>query len=336
MLYDYAQKVFQEGVPEKAEEAYGHILASYPDFPGKDKALFGLARSFEAKENFRKAVETYDRIIQEFQNRPLAAQALFNKAMLLKDHLFDFTEAERTFQTLLEHYPSTREGQEGQLELADCLIARGDLDRAETIVRRALEHSPKNKGSLWIRTLVRLADVLFLSERYEEVVSQLDVLSNTALGPDLLQDPAVNDGLKLLFFIEEQARCSPEELHYYTRSELLKRQRRYKDALMVLDSLICRQPGTTLTPYGLFQKGKIEMLQGNYRESLAPFDSLQALFPTSLLADQALERMGWIYERTGKKHLALNQYERLLAEYPQSLLADEIRARILRMEKEGS
>ncbi len=336
ILYNYAQKVFLAGAPKQAEKAYNQILNSYPKSPWRDKTLFGLAQSYEAQDYFRKAVDSYDQVFNEFQKGPLAIQSLYNKALIQRDHLFDLAGAEQTFQTLLNRYPRSKEGQEGQLELAKCYIARGDLLKAETVYRKALERYQKTKEGLWLRTLVGLADVLFLMERFDETISQLDILSSTTLSPTLLQNPVLNDGLRLRLFVGEHTKRWAEELHFYVRSDLLKRERRYEEALMVLDSLIIQRSHTPLTAYGLFQKGEITLLQGKYRDSIAPFDSLQTRFPNSLIADQALERLGWIYEMMGKKQLALNQYEKLLVVYPHSFLADEIRARIRRLEEKNS
>jgi len=335
-LFRFAQTVFLKGEPQYAEKAYRHLLISSHRFPGKDKIFFGLAQSYEAQELFQKAVEIHNQIQQEFEKGPLTAQSLFKKALIQRDFLFNLPGARQSFQNLIQRFPATKEGRESRLELSTCLIALGNLQDAQEICEQELQSHEKKRDHLWLRAVVHLSDVLFLQEKYDEMMSQLKLLSAKSLNTQLLQDPMLNDGLRLRLFVEKHVKKSSEKLHYYVSSELYKRQRQYNSALEMLDSLITQWAEDPIAADGLFQKGEIEILLERYKDGLADFQSILLRFPSSLMADRALERMGWIYERTGKSQLAFNQYERLIVDYPQSFLLDDIRGRLRRLEKEIS
>lgn len=333
-LYRFGQGAFRSGAPGVAEKAYQEILSFYPDFSLKDQTLFGLAQSYQAQENFKEAVAAYQRIFDEFKRSPLASRALYRKGLIQRDELYDLTGAEKTFRTLIEHFPSSREGNDGRLELGGCLIAQGDLDRAEEIFQQAMDKTQKKGGSPWVRALVRLADMNYLRGRFDRVLTLLEELSTEKTDPEAVQDPFMNDGLKLRLFVEEHSKRHPESLRLLAVGELLERQRRYDQVLQVLDSLITGWPEDPIVADALYKKGEIEIQLGRFREGLICFDSLRMRYPTNLLADRALERIGWVYERMGEKQQAVEQYEALLVEYPQSFLIDEIRRRIRRIEKE--
>jgi len=333
-LFRFGEETFRSGVPGEAEKAYREILEHYPRFSPKEKVIFGLAQCYEAQGRFREAVEMCWRVFGEFKRSALARQALYRRGVIQRDALFDLSGADETFQVLVEHFPSTREAEDGRFELGVCAVVRGDLNRARTIFQEALEKLRKEGRSTWVRALVHLADAAYLDGRFEDVLSLLEELSSEKLKPEETRDPTMNDGLKLRLFVEEHFRRSPEVLSLLARAEFWQRQRNYTQALIDLDSLLTGWPDDPIAAHGLFRRGEIEVRMERYPESLASFDTLLARFPKILLADQALERIGWVYEKTGKKKRAVEKYETLLVAYPHSFLVDEVRRRIRRIEEE--
>jgi len=333
-LFRFGEETFRAGAPEEAEKAYREILKLYPDFPRMDRVLFGLARCYAAQKKFREAAETYQQVFAEFRRSPLASQSLYLRGLILENKIFDLSGAVETFRSLIEKFPSSKYSEDARLELGNCFIARGNLDQAEEIFKKSLEKTRKKKGKPWVKALVHLSDVAYLRGNFEEVLSLLSKLSTEKLEPDAVQEPLMNDGLKLRLFVEEHYKKSPKLLTLLARGEFWERQRKYDRSLLVIDSLITKWPDDPVVAQGLFKKGEMEIKLGKFDESKAAFDSLRKHFPESLLADQALERIGWIYEKLGKKKEAVKSYENLLTLYPQSFLADAVRKRIRRIEKE--
>ena len=333
-LFKFGEEAFRAGVPKEAEKAYREILKLHPDFPQMDRVLFGLARCYEAQKNFKEAAYMYQQVLTRFRKSPLAGRSLYLRGLILENKIFDLSGAVQTFRTLIEKFPSSQYSNDAQLELGDCFIARGDLDQAERIFKKSLEKTSRKKGKAWVKALVHLSDVAYLKGNFEEVLSLLKKLSIEKLEPDALQEPLMNDGLKLRLFVEEHYKKSAGPLSFLARAEFWKRQRKYNRALLVIDSLVAKWPNDPVAAQALFKKGEIEIKLGKFNESKKAFESLQTRFSGNLLADQALERIGWIYEKLGKKKKAVKSYENLLTLYPQSFLADEIRKRINRLERE--
>lgn len=334
-LFSFGQAAFRSGAPQEAEKAFMEILTSYNHVTFKDGVLFALAQCYEVQEKFREAVDVYRKIFEEYGEGDLAARSLYRKGLLQKNKLFDLSGAEETFQNVIQKFPASREAEEGQLELGDCYLNQGALDRAETVFRQAVESSQKKRDPVRIKAVVRLAEATYMQGRFDEALSLLDGLASENLEPFEMQDPELNDGLNLRLFIKEYSGRAPEPLRFFARSALLERQRKYQEAVVVLDSLITKWPQGLVTAEGLFKRGEIEIQMGLLDKSLANFDTLLTRFPSSLLADRSLERKGWVYETMGKKDRALKSYETLLVLYPQSFLVDEVRQRIRTMEKEA-
>lgn len=333
-LFLFGQQALRSGAPKEAERAYEEILESYPHFVSSERVLLGLAQVYEAQERLSEAVILYQNVFDTFPQSPFARQALHRKGLVQRDQLFDFTGAAETFGMLITRFASTREGEEGRLELGRCEIALGNLTGARAIFQAAFDRPRQKEDNVWVRSLVGLADVEFLGGRFDEVDSLLSKLNLKEMDAKTLQDPVVNDGLNLRLFVEEHLKQSPEALRLFSRAEFWERRRNDDHAFLALDSLLLVWPDDALAADALYKRGEIEIRQKRFEDCLTSFQSLRDRFPDHFLADRTVERMGWVYENRGQKKKAIEQYEILLAEYPHSFLVDEARKRIRRLEKE--
>ncbi|MCJ7812406.1 tetratricopeptide repeat protein [bacterium] len=334
-LFRFGNEAFQSGEKETAEKAYIEILKYYPHFNAKEYVLFDLAHCYEAQNRFQEAIETYERIYQEYPKSPLARQVLYKKGLIQMTETIDLPGAVTTFRRIIEQNPSGSYSDEARLALGNCMVNQGDLDQAEKIIAGVFEKSWEKKGDLEISALVRLAGVHYLQGQFEEALSLLGNLAPGGIDVEFMQDPVLNDGLNLRLFVEEYFHQSPEPLILFARAEFFERQRKYSQAIIMLDSLIALYPDEPILADALFKKGEINIRTEAFHESLLSFNALLSRFPKSILSDHAVERMGWIYEKIGDKNKALEQYENLLVVYPYSFFSDEIRQRIRRIEGEN-
>ncbi|MBN2030474.1 tetratricopeptide repeat protein [bacterium] len=331
-LCQFGKDLFQVGETEVAEEAFLEILESYPQFQLREYVLFDLARCYEAQKRFREAIELYDKIYQEYPQSPLAPQILYQRGLLQMMEIIDLPSAAATFRFIVDRFSSGLYGDEARLALGSCMIKQGNLDEAESIYKDILDQS-KEEGRLNIQALVGLADVHYLRGAFEEVLSLLDGFRPGEMGAEAMQDPVLNDGLNLRLFIRKYFPQSPDPLSLFARAEFFERQRKYDQALTLLDSLMITYPDESILADALFKTGEILIQTEAFRESLTHFNALLSRFPKSLLADQSIERMGWIYEKMGDREKALQQYEILLVDYPHSFFVDDVRQRIRKIEE---
>jgi tetratricopeptide (TPR) repeat protein len=333
-LFEFGRKTFRAGAARYAELAYSHILRSCPGFNQKDRVLEGLARSYKAQNKLDQAVETYQQLFQTYPRSILARKALYQKAAIQKDRLFDFSGAEATLQTIIKRWPNAPESRESELLLGACSISQGKLDEAESVFQRIMTREEETGGKLWVQALVSLSEVLYLKGNFDKAISELDRLTPETVQDEASQDTRLNDGLRLRLLIKEHHQNNPIALSKFSRSEYLYKQRKLDESLLILDSLVTEQPSNALLPYALNRRGELAIELGRYKIGLASFDTLLVRFPAHLLADRALERSGWIMEKRGDKKEAFLRYEKLLTQYPYSLYKDEVRERIRRLEKE--
>ncbi len=334
-LFRFGKEAFQSGKAEIAEKAYREILESYTHFRIKENVLLSLAQCYEARKRFQEAIETYDKIYREYPQGSLTLQVLYRKGLLQMNEMVDVPGAIATFQLIIDQFPSGTYHNEARLALGSCMICQGDLDQAEQIFKESLDRSKQETGIGDVKPLVRLAEVYYFRGEFEKVMSLLDNLKAGEIGAEAMQDPVLNDGLNLRLFVKEYFPQNPDPLLLFARAEFFEKQRKYEQALTVLDSLLTTYPDGPIVADALFKKGEIRIQTEAFRESLNSLSELLARFPKSLLADRSIERMGWIYEKMGDPQKALEQYEALLTGYPHSFYADDIRQRIRKIEEEN-
>ena len=90
---------------ESAQQAFDAIVNKFPNLANlSHNAQLMLAKSYEEAGAYKKAIATYDNVVNRHPDSDRAAQALTNKARIQKEDLKDRIAAEETYQSLIKHY----------------------------------------------------------------------------------------------------------------------------------------------------------------------------------------------------------------------------------------
>lgn len=364
-LYNFAERALKEQAFGVVAKAYQTIIAQYPKFDRIALVKFGFARTTEelitaddsselllparelagvsrpiqdrwgdiaktlpaeVQSKLASVVNSYGAIVNEFSRTEIAAQSLYRIAFIQYQHQFDLDAAAATLkriQTEYSFYPNHLA--EATLLLGDVYLTGGELDNAEHQYRTSSQF-PVTKE----RSLYRLAELEFFRGRFNE--------SRTLL-KELTKEPksdAANDALSLLTFIEQHSQPSPAALNEYARAQVLVRQRKFPDALLVLQNLENTDKASSLLDETLMLKGNLLVATGRYTEAIAAYETLKTKFPKSIILDHAMMKIGYIYEsKLSNTREAIARYQKVLEQFPHSLFANEARRRIRELRGES-
>ncbi|MBN1781775.1 tetratricopeptide repeat protein [bacterium] len=335
-LFSFAETVFTQGAVQEAKTAYLEILTSYPRFQHRNQVLIGLAKCYEAEENPEKAVSLYQQIADEYPDRGFSASALLRKGLIQRDALFDVRGAVQTFQYLIRQYQGSSEHGTAELELASCYLKLNQCDSASILLNKNVSDPVSRSSGHRMQSLFLLAQSQYFQGSFSNALTWLDSLSAGKWLSDSFQHPLVNDALRLRFFIKQHQERYPVQLQRISHADFLIFQRKFDQALVILDSLTAGKWTAPIQADASFRIGSTTLSMNRYTAALNHFQKIPDTFPHHYLADQAIERCGTIYEKMGQKKSAVNQYERLLTDYPHSLFADEARNRIRILEQDRS
>ena len=101
---------------EVAQQSFDAIVNKFPNLGNlSHNAQLMLAKSYEEAGAYKKAIATYDNVVNRHPESDRAAQALTHKAKIQKDYLKDRIAAEQTYQSLITEYNNV----EGAAEVID-------------------------------------------------------------------------------------------------------------------------------------------------------------------------------------------------------------------------
>ena len=98
---------------ESAQQSFDAIVNKFPSLGNlSHNAQLMLAKSYEEAGAYKKAIATYDNVVNRHPESDRAAQALTNKAKIQKEYLKDRIAAEQTYQSLLKQYNNVEGAEE--------------------------------------------------------------------------------------------------------------------------------------------------------------------------------------------------------------------------------
>lgn len=98
---------------ESAQQSFDAIVNKFPNLGNlSHNAQLMLAKSYEEAGAYKKAVTTYDNVVNRHPESNRAAQALTNKARIQKEYLKDRITAEQTYQSLIKQYSDVEGAEE--------------------------------------------------------------------------------------------------------------------------------------------------------------------------------------------------------------------------------
>ena len=98
---------------ESAQHSFDAIVNKFPNLGNlSHNAQLMLAKSYEEAGAYKKAVATYDNVVNRHPESDRAAQALTNKARIQKEYLKNRIAAEQTYQSLIKQYSAVEGAEE--------------------------------------------------------------------------------------------------------------------------------------------------------------------------------------------------------------------------------
>ena len=261
-LFLFGERALNEKSYSAASSAYAEVIRRNPNLREMPRVRLGLARSLEelagnpgkdgdttAAARYAKAIGMYDRIVFDYPNTDIAAQALFRLALIRKDRLGDPSGARDVLEKIAKEYKIFQPvATEAKLALGEVCIELNELDRAAAVFSEVAGPPPFG-GPDRERAALRLAELRFYREDYQ---GSLDLLGD--LVKNAVSD-AVNDAIPLQMLIGEFLKEDPAGLKVYASVRLLRAQHRDADALSLLDGAMKADTSSPLTDRFAFMKG---------------------------------------------------------------------------------
>jgi tetratricopeptide (TPR) repeat protein len=348
-LYQFAQRAMQEKAYTSAAKAFREVINEHPTQGIILSARFGYARAIEelsqeedtlsgvagavpaeervpaervseTRPSSQGSILLYESIVADSPNSEIAMQSLYRIGLVRYHRFFDLNGALAAFEQARGVRSTTSLSNEATATIAEVRIAQGDLAQARVEYQKLLQRAP---GQYREQALFHLAELDYFEGNLDTAVTKLQGITTNA-NTDL-----ANDGLQLLYFVQENKTTAPAALAAFAKADLLKRERKYAEALARFEDVLKQNPTALLADDGMMKIGELQLLLNHDQEALGVFRKIVDDMPTSILRDRAQMRIGEIYEnRLKDRAKAIDAYEQVLIHYPTSLYLEEARRKI--------
>ena len=177
----------------------------------------------------------------------------------------------------------------------------------------------------------RDARLYYFKGDFENAKANLKILKENT------SNDIANDAIRLFLTIQDNTGLDTTTvaLEQFAQAQLLIYQKRYEEAMPMLDSILYRFPNHELTDDILWEKAQMALQRNEVEKTLTLLDKILVNFSEGIHADDALFQKAEIYERALKDlEKAQQLYLDLLIKYPASLYKVEARKRVRRLRGE--
>ena len=341
----FADRVYKEGAFTLAARAYQEALAVPLPPRQVPAARYGYAtalletalrgdslhepvgsarlRTSHSAARIQEALNAYQAVIREHPRTEYSAKAYYQIGVVQFTRLFDCDGALESFGHVEEEAGAVRViRSDVALKRGQVYLAKGDTARAArefTSVARTPGFTPDQQDEAEFR----LAELAFFGGRADEAIARLDSITMN------LRADYANDALQLQSFLLENSPVA-DGLALFGQAELLARQRKNSEAIVMLKRVVEQYPTSPLVDDALLRTGELQAEAGFTADALATYERLLTQFRESSIAlDRAQFNIAETYQFDLRDpERAIAGYEELLAEFPQSVFSGLARKRI--------
>jgi len=320
---------------ESAIEAFEYVVREYkggPNYPMARQKLIN-AREEQVKTTFPvdKAkiialIGDYNNLLAELGRTPQTVTVLRNMAQL---HAFYLDDRSKAVELLQEITNTPRANPdliaESKLLLGDIYVLKQEPWEA-TLLYSQVEKSHKD-APLGHEAKLRNAKLSYYKGEFELAQEHLDVLK-LATSREIAHHAM---DLSILITDNMGLDTTPYAMQDYARADLLIFQTKYLQAQKLLDSMLIKYPGHSLTDDIYFQKATLYQKVGDFPSALKNLEQITAA-EVDVLSDDALFLTAKITEENLKdKAKAQELYSTLLTKFPGSLYVVDARKRFRKL-----
>ena len=317
---------------ENAQLIFQYIVKEY-----KNRANYALARRYlintreEIVKNtypvenihIRSLINDYRSLLNELGKTPETLEALRNMA-----HLYAFyLDRKDTAVMILKEAISLPRLRfkfvaKCKLDLGDIYLLKGEHWESTLIYAQVAKAEKATR--IGHEAKLRNAKLSYYKGDFEWAQAQLDILK-LATSREI-----ANDAMDLSLLIQDNLALdtSTHAMKDYANAELLIFQNKNKEAFDLLDQMLLKYPGHSLTDEIYWLKAKTWEKMGEFEQAIAALEQITLAFKYDILSDDAHFLLAKIYEeKLNNKERAMELYKSLLIDYPGSIYTVEARKR---------
>jgi len=282
----------------EAATAFMKAYGLFSDPFQKEQSLFKAGDAYFANNQFKLALEVYERFLKEFPQSKLAANAMFQSAeSIAKDERL--VDAEARFRAVSEKYPGTPFAEEALFRIGEIRVSQGKWPESIHAFNNVM--NVYSNGVLYPQALHGRAVASYQLLKFDEALQDFDEVTNKFPVSTVFEHSYYMGGM-----------CS-----YWLGKD--------ERALTVCKDFIKRYPQSQWAPDAMFWVAKYYYNEEAYENAEKDFLSFVEKYPKSQFADEALLRAGHAAAKRKEYIRSIELFSKLAKDYPESRKMAEAR-----------
>lgn len=330
----YAEVALREDYLDAALKAFSAVIEKGKSNPFVGTALFGYARTMEAKmsvnskftqKDLDEIVKQYRNIIEDYPQTPFSAESQYRLAVLFNEQMNNPKQAIEEFKKLLANYKMTQVAAKGAVELGNVYVQLGEISKAREVFETAAKTYttfPNERE----KSLFQLAEIEYFEGNLDSAQDHYGKLASNS-NADI-----ANDALTRIALLQDcKTDADKSALKIYAKAEWSERQKKQDDAIQLFLKSSETAPKSVLADECFFRAAKIEFSRQKYVAGREYLNSLLSNYPESIWGDDAYLLMGDSFAEEKNKDEAIKSYTKILELYPRSTLLNVARLKIRKL-----
>jgi tetratricopeptide (TPR) repeat protein len=331
-LMEIGQISLQNKDYKAATEIFEHLVKEYPqgnNYPIARRYLIN-AKEELVKNTFpidqaaiRSLISDYKTLLQQLGKTPKTVEAIRNMALL---NGFYLNEKDTAVGMLQEAIKIARADQRFidrcKLDMGDIYLLKNEPWEA-TLIYSQVEKDEKD-SPLGYDAKLRNARLNYFKGDFQLAQEHLDILK-LATSREI-----ANDAMDLSILIQDNIGLDSTgaAMREFAKAEQMLFQNRDDEAMALLDGMLTKYAGHSLSDEVLWQQAQIYIKQGNNEKAIERLQKIVTDYGYDILSDDAEFTIAKLKEeKLGKKEEAMEMYKNFLLKYPGSIFVVEARKR---------
>jgi len=331
-LMEIGQISLQNKDYKATTEVFEHLVKEYPqgnNYPIARRYLVNakeelIKNTFPVnKEAIRSLITDYQVLLKELGKSPRTMEAMRSMALL---HGFYLNNKDTAVVLLQEAIQTARTDQKFidrcKLDLGDMYLLKNEPWEA-TLIYSQVEKSQKD-SPLGYDAKLRNARLNYFKGNFQLAQEHLDILKMAT------SREIANDAMDLSILIQDNTGLDSTgaAMKEYASAEQLLFQNRDDEALALLNGMLTKYAGHSLSDEVLWLQAQIYIKRGNNEKAVEKLQKIVTDYGYDILSDDAQYTIAKLKEeKLGQKEEAMEMYKNFLIKYPGSIFVVDARKR---------
>ncbi|MDP3804837.1 MAG: tetratricopeptide repeat protein [Candidatus Omnitrophota bacterium] len=284
----------------------------------QDEALYWTGEIYFRNGDYKKSLELYQRVIDEFPSSKYLAYSVYSKGWAYYKLGF-LDDAGKSYREVFMRFPYEKAAGEAQFRAAECEYLLGRYANAGKELRSFIEKFPVSERTAEAYYL--MGEASFYQAKYKDSVTYLEKALSVSPNSKWVSFAAYRLA-SALFYVGDYQRSSKEfeKLLENGSNDFLKsasllglaqnyeKTNRLDESQNLYDRIIRVYPDNDAAPEAYYRKAKILSDAGKYAMAETAAKEAIEKYPKSRFADELHYELGWAYNMEGKSDEALGAF----------------------------